>query len=182
MLQTLRAGLLIKELNTNIRNHISGLNQTRKVFIYSTHDTKIALLLHAFGLFNGYLIPPGATLLLELHHQQESDHTSTAAENGYFLRMYYFNETYSSDWAYQMVSDRICLQDRTTSQWKCPVQHYLKQTAAFEPYDWTYQCGLRLKPMHYFTMNLFILGTNFVCLLLLFVLLRIYSSQIRTNR
>lgn len=213
-MQTLRAGLLIKELNDNIRQHIAISSsdtsnnthqQLPKVYIYSTHDTKIALLLHAFGQFNGYLIPAGATLLLELHHYQDQEgSTSNTAKtdshkyyNKYFLRVYYFNETYTNDWAYQLVSDRICVHISSDSnnnadagdsnnndpdywpQWKCPVKHYLEQISSYEPYDWHYQCGLKMLTLNYFTVNLYILGTNFFCLLILLVLLKLYSSKIR---
>lgn len=184
MLQTLRIGPLLKEINGNIRKHISGQDLRRKVFIYSTHDTKIALLLHAFGLFNGYLIPPGATLLFELHQKTATPNSRASSQiNPFFLRLYYFNETYTSDYAYQMVSERICVRVANSGQqWQCPVEQYLARTASLLPYDWNYQCGLQKRIISYFTVNLYVLATNFLLLMSLFVVLRIYSSQIRALR
>jgi len=179
ILQTLRAGPLIKELNTNIRNYIEGKNQRRKVFIYSTHDTKIALIMHAFGLWNGYLVPPGASLLLELQQVSLPLKKKQKPTTEYFVRLFYFNETYTTDWAYQLLSNRICATTNNRTQWRCPVQRYLANAAHFEPYDWQYQCGLKMLTVNYFAVNLHILATNFVCLLMLFVLLRLYSSKIR---
>lgn len=148
------------------------------MFIYSTQDTKIALLLHAFSIFNGFLIPPGATLLLELH---EKVTTSGNELDNYFLRLYYYNETYSTDYAYRMASERICIRKsgQGQSSWECPVAHYLAQTATLTPFDWQYQCGLKKLTISYFAVNLWVLGTNFALLLSLFIVLRIYSSSIR---
>lgn len=188
VLQTLRIGLLLKELNANIANYISGRATRQKVFIYSTQDTKIALLLHAFAIYNGYLVPPGASLLLELHQRQQSDSAQQTADlDSYFIRLYYYNETYSSDYAYQMASERICIGGKQGSQkekqssgsWHCPARHYLAQTSTLTPFDWQYQCGLKKLTLSYFAVNMWILATNFIFLLSLFIVLRIYSSSIR---
>lgn len=148
------------------------------MFIYSTQDTKIALLLHAFSIFNGFLIPPGATLLFELHEKPSVG----KEQDNYFLRLYYYNETYSTDYAYRMASERICIRGKAGQQsasWHCPVEHYLAQTSTLTPFDWQYQCGLKKLTISYFAVNLWVLGTNFALLLSLFIVLRIYSSAIR---
>ncbi|KAJ6224375.1 hypothetical protein RDWZM_002920 [Blomia tropicalis] len=175
-LQTLRTGLLIKQLNDNIQNQIDKKNRDKKIFIYSTHDTKIALLLHSMGIFNGFLIPAGATILFELHQDKSG---SLDPIDDWFLRFYYFNETYTSDWAYQMVSDKICVHHQ--SQWSCPANYFMRQMEKLEPFDWKYQCGLLIQPFSFFAINLFILTTNFACLLGLFILLRLYSSKVRNR-
>ena len=175
-MQTLRTGLLIKQLNDNIQNQIDKKNRDKKIFIYSTHDTKIALLLHSMGIFNGFLIPAGATILFELHQDKSG---SLDPIDDWFLRFYYFNETYTSDWTYQMVSDKICVHHQ--SQWSCPANYFMRQMEKLEPFDWKYQCGLLIQPFSFFAINLFILTTNFACLLGLFILLRLYSSKVRNR-
>lgn len=160
-------------------NYISGRQKSRQVFVYSTQDTKIALLLHAFSIFNGYLIPPGATLLFELHQRQQLGSAQATDLDTYFIRLYYYNETYSTDYAYRMASEKICIRDHESNSWHCPVRHYLAQTSTLTPFDWRYQCGLKKLTLSYFAVNMWILATNFVLLLTLFVVLRIYSSSIR---
>ncbi|RWS06936.1 lysosomal acid phosphatase-like protein 3, partial [Dinothrombium tinctorium] len=60
VLQKLRAGMLIDEILTKFQSFNSNgakkLNDKKKLYIYSTHDTKITALLSALGVFNN--LPP----------------------------------------------------------------------------------------------------------------------------
>lgn len=150
--------MLMKQINDNIRDYISGANNKTKLFVYSTHDSKVAMLLHAFGLFNGNLIPPGASLILELHENLDSTVSNGKAMDRYSLKFYYYNETYTNDFAYQLKSDRIC----EPSSSSCPVEYYLQQMASLEPSDIKYECGLSVPWLSYYVVNYALYITNAV--------------------
>jgi hypothetical protein len=70
-LKHFRIGPLVKELMNTMENAVNGSKseseQTEKMVMYSAHDSTLAGVLNAFGVYD--LIPPhyAAALILELH-------------------------------------------------------------------------------------------------------------------
>jgi prostatic aicd phosphatase len=86
VIRRLRAGGLVKELIKNFERVLKKKNN-KKLYIYSTHDSMITVLMHALNIFNDNIPPFGATLLFELH--QNSSHIN----DEYFVKVYYNNQT-----------------------------------------------------------------------------------------
>ncbi|RWS27798.1 lysosomal acid phosphatase-like protein 3, partial [Leptotrombidium deliense] len=64
--QKLKAGLIFKEIIT-ILNKKNDSYKNKKIFLLSTHDTKLAAVLNALQVFNKLPPPFGAAILIELH-------------------------------------------------------------------------------------------------------------------
>jgi len=82
----------MKDLHDNFvlrinRNADKNDKASPKLFIYSTHDTQIAIILNSWDSFNMLAPPFGSTILIELY--SANDHTE------YFLQFKYINETLS---------------------------------------------------------------------------------------
>ena len=86
VIKRLRAGGLVKELTKNFKSVIKGTND-KKIYIYSTHDSMLAALMHGLNVFDGELPLFGSTLLLELHQNP--------GEEQYYVKIYYLRDTYS---------------------------------------------------------------------------------------
>ncbi|OTF69161.1 lysosomal acid phosphatase-like protein [Euroglyphus maynei] len=84
-IQRFRTGLLLSD----IWQHISDDNDERRLYIYSTHDDQLSVFMSALKNFNGLSPPFGATIMIEIHRQQNH----TIINNEPFIRMYYLNVT-----------------------------------------------------------------------------------------
>ena len=72
VIKRLRAGGLVKELLKNMESVVSEQNK-KKVYIYSTHDSMLAALMHALNVFDGEIPLFGSTLLVELHQNPTNE-------------------------------------------------------------------------------------------------------------
>ncbi len=85
----LTAGTWVGKIRNDILGKAAGeptLNQS-KLFLYSAHDTTVATMMSAFGVWDGTIPNYASAFLIELF----SD------EDGYFVQMFYRNDTFSSD-------------------------------------------------------------------------------------
>ena len=83
LIQRLRAGGLVKELNNNFEKVLNETNK-QKLYVYSTHGEHIGALMHALNVFNDQIPPFGSVLMFELHQN---------IKNEYFIRLFFHNET-----------------------------------------------------------------------------------------
>ncbi|XP_054161855.1 venom acid phosphatase Acph-1-like [Oppia nitens] len=91
-----KAGGLIKELTANIMNVLNKLNDSKKLYVYSTHDINIIALLHALDIYDHNLPPFGASFLFELHRKSVIIGKAAKATNyDYFVRLFYFNDSFT---------------------------------------------------------------------------------------
>jgi hypothetical protein len=126
-----RAGNLTNELVMNIRNKFEGKTyEELKLFLYSTHDSMLAVLMHAFNVFNNQFIPFSASLLFELHQNENN--------SNYFVRIYYFNETLTQTFPY-LLSLPDC--DYLTEY---PFDKFLSLSEELIPEDWDKECGIEI--------------------------------------
>jgi len=127
--QRLRGGLILEELLLNMRNvsDLSKQNNMKKVYSYSTHDTLLVTLLHAFGLYTG--IPPnyGSALLFELHTNSNSES---------FVKLFYANLV--PNLKIDPLKLTICGADQTT----CELNKFADSIKEFIPNDWEKECKL----------------------------------------
>ncbi|XP_071496631.1 prostatic acid phosphatase-like [Diadema antillarum] len=69
------SGVLLKDLVTNINDHIDQRNNDSKLFMYSGHDTVVAPLLGVFNVFNNVIPPTASCVLLELYREDSGLYT-----------------------------------------------------------------------------------------------------------
>lgn len=81
----LTGGLFFQDILDNFRNKTPS-NPEKKVLFYSTHDMNIALLLQVLNNYVPKITPFGATIIFELHREQQN-----AVEND-FVKIYYLEE------------------------------------------------------------------------------------------
>lgn len=81
LIQHVRGGPLLTKLGDNFQARKIMYQQpdirqqdTSKLMLYSTHDTKLAALMHTLGVWNTQqpLLPFGTTLMFELHSTSQS--------------------------------------------------------------------------------------------------------------
>jgi hypothetical protein len=107
----------------NMRNKIEGKTyEELKLFLYSTHDSMLAVLMPALNVFNNQLISFSASLLFQLHQNETN--------SNYFLRIYYFNETLTQTYPY-LLSFPDC--DYLT---ECPFDKFLSLSEELIPEDY----------------------------------------------
>ena len=136
VIEKVRAGPLIEELVLkNFDGLVKGkpiknsVGQPYKMFVYGTHDTKLAVLMNALDIFNRKLIPFGAMILFELH--QESD------SQDYFVKVFYHNQTMTADADPYLMTLPQC-----DHKEKCPFDTFLKISEGLIPSDWNGLCEL----------------------------------------
>ena len=110
VIKRLRAGGLVKELLTNIESVVREQNK-KKVYIYSTHDSMLAALMHALNVFDGELPLFGSTLVLELHQNPSNEE--------YSVRIFYIRDTYSGSASARPLGD-------CDNKVDCPLPEFIK--------------------------------------------------------
>ncbi|XP_054161316.1 prostatic acid phosphatase-like [Oppia nitens] len=162
LLQRIRGGPLVDELVKNIRNYQQN-RESRKIFVYSTHDTLVDVLMQTLDVYNHLLVPFGSALLIELHRN-----LSTGANTQHFVRLYYYNETLDDNSSPYLLHLPEC--DARTD---CPLDRFYDLTRQLIPEDWQHECGIHItddsSSMSYANITLLVL--NAVMLMALIVVL-----------
>jgi hypothetical protein len=127
IIKRLRAGGLVNELNKNFQKVLDNQND-KKLYVYSTHDTQVAALMHALNIFNDNMPPFGATLLFELHQNLNS------VNNDYFVKLYYHNETLTG------IPHKIPFTD-CQNLIECPVLKFFESTKYLIYNDFDKECN-----------------------------------------
>lgn len=123
----LRAGPLIGKILKNMKNKIMGKIPEKKVQIYSSHDTNVALVMQALNVANWKAPPYCSSLLFELHRKNES----------YFVRIYFSNSTAPE----KEIEDPHVLTLEGCTEF-CPLEYFANYTAHIIPQDWDAECKL----------------------------------------
>ena len=112
LIKRMRGGGLVKELVKGFRSVISEQNN-KKVYIYSTHDSMLAILMKALDVYDGQIPRFGATLLLELHQNPQTEQ--------YFVRIFYIRD--SMDGPVVALTHGEC-----GHQYDCPLNEFFNST------------------------------------------------------
>ncbi|XP_068210170.1 prostatic acid phosphatase-like isoform X1 [Palaemon carinicauda] len=121
-LKRLRAGPIMKELGSHMREKADGKLEKEKMFVYSAHDTTLATLMLGLGVFNNIAPPYASTVLIELH-KIDGDH---------YVQMYFRNDTKIVDPPYELTLPGC--------ETKCPLDKWIEITSAVIPEDWVEEC------------------------------------------
>ena len=77
-MQRLRGGPLVHELLHNFNEKASSvMDKRRKFFMYSGHDTTLAVLMNTIGVYDPHELPPYASVLILELWEQENEINST---------------------------------------------------------------------------------------------------------
>jgi len=86
-MRRLKGGPLVKEIVSHLEDYVHSklAPSTRKVFMYSAHDTTLAVFLSAMQVFNGIQPPYSSLVMVELHQAVNSSE--------YYVQVLYKNVT-----------------------------------------------------------------------------------------
>ena len=118
VIQHLGAGGLVKELIKNFKAVLNNENK-KKLYVYSTHDTLLALLMHSLNIYNESPPPFGAALLFELHEKMDSQ----TKKGNYFVRVFYHNETVINSGTPHSMQLKNC-----QNLFDCPIDQFFNST------------------------------------------------------
>lgn len=164
LVQRVRAGPLVEQLANNFWSLTAGkpvvdsLGKPYKLFVYSTHDTKLAALMNALNVYNNQLIPFGATLLFELHHNGTNQ-----TKNDFFVKLYYHNSTDAGPYLLTL--------PECGGRQNCPYDRFRRIVEALVPSDWDGECGIQDMRHTMFVSNIVALVINVVLLITLSALI-----------
>lgn len=120
----LKGGPLLSQIITNMNKKINDVFMKTKMFMYSAHDTTVAALLSALGLYDGKSPQYTASVVVELHEQQVGQ---------FYVNIFYKNVTDNST-AYPLTLPNCTID--------CPIDKFIQLTKDAVPTDWLKQCGL----------------------------------------
>uniref|UniRef100_A0A1W7RAX7 acid phosphatase n=1 Tax=Hadrurus spadix TaxID=141984 RepID=A0A1W7RAX7_9SCOR len=127
--QRLRGGPVLGEIISHMLQKAKGeLSETSKIFIYSTHDTMVAAVLSALGVFNNIAPPYCAAILIELHSDGEHEHT---------VRLLYLNSSNPEKEPQRPITLTL-----PGCHPHCQLGKFVQLTRDIIPVDWKKECGL----------------------------------------
>ncbi|XP_054166616.1 prostatic acid phosphatase-like, partial [Oppia nitens] len=126
--QRLRGGLMFKELTTNMDTAIKTPDTSKKVYVYSTHDTILVTLLQALNLYSGDPPSYGSALVFELHR----------VDGQHWVHLFYANVT--PVLIFRELDIKLCHLNETQSQ--CRAEDFGKSLTEFIPNDWETECEI----------------------------------------
>ncbi|XP_054169317.1 uncharacterized protein LOC128966494 [Oppia nitens] len=128
ILQRLRAGGLVRELNLNFEKGVNKSNEF-KLYIYSTHGENIGAIMAALNIFNWNNPPFGCALLFELHESNGNN----------FVRVYIQNSTDINTGVIYPMTLTNC-----NNQYDCPIKQYFNSTTQllYDPGAFDTECAI----------------------------------------
>ncbi|KAK8754656.1 hypothetical protein OTU49_017102 [Cherax quadricarinatus] len=133
-LKRLRASPIIKEIGEHMQQKVQGKLSQQKMYVYSAHDTTIAILLVGLGVFNNVAPPYATTVIIELHKIGKER----------FVKMLLRNDTNIIEPPHELVLPGCTA--------LCPLDDWLVITGTIIPKDWESECK-SLKHGASFTMS-----------------------------
>ena len=127
--QRLRTGLFFKDLLSQFLNPWG-----KKFFVYSTHDTQMAIIMNIMDSYPNELIEFGSSLIFELHSHEPISRTKYPVDN-FFVKIFYLKDTYSEE-----------LKELTPlgchSGQNCLLSQFANALQPIVINDWKHECGL----------------------------------------
>lgn len=122
-MQRLRGGPLLKLLLENMRGKVEGdhLQRRRLWYSYSAHDSTVAAVSTALGVYNRIQPPYCACLIVELHKTKDEAHS---------VRLFYRNDSSRAPW-------RLTLPG---CEFDCPLDRFVQLSSGNLPGDISKEC------------------------------------------
>ncbi|CAL8134238.1 unnamed protein product [Orchesella dallaii] len=134
----------------------------RKMYIYSGHDSTIAVLLHTLNLFEPHVIEYAAALLIELHKNPDTGE--------FFIELHYRNDTTKEP--YKLDTTALC-------GVPCAFNNFNDFALKYIPTNWNEECqplNSSASFSNIFT-NIILALSVLILSLFMFVIIRRYCSQ-----
>lgn len=135
-MQRLKGGPLVKEIVSHYKDHVQAklVPSTRKVFMYSAHDTTIAVFLSALQIFNNIQPPYSSLVMVELHQAVNT--------SDYYVQVLYKNVTDVNARAYEpyLLTIPGCTP-------LCPLDEFVQLTASVISDDVKKECNMDSPPV-----------------------------------
>lgn len=123
-MKRLRSGPLIQSILDHFRHFVEG-KTSRKMLMYSGHDTTVSSLLNSLGMFDPPLAPPYASMvIIEL----------LKSDSKYWLQFAFRNETTHEPYELRLFD---CPKE-------CPLDSFDSLTKHLRPENWAQECELQL--------------------------------------
>ncbi|RWS01558.1 lysosomal acid phosphatase-like protein 3, partial [Dinothrombium tinctorium] len=140
-LQRLRAGLFLKEIKNVFEDALKFRKSKNeipiKLNVYSAHDTNVAAVLNALGVFNKQPPPFGSTIIFELYGNE-----NRAKQ----MKVYYLNVTESENPLILRLP--ACNYEET-----CDFDAFLENVKKLIVEDWRKECGLPKAARNFFNFS-----------------------------
>lgn len=165
LLQRLRAGPLLDDITKNME--AASKNETAggyKIYMYSTHDTAVASLRQALGIFDNRAPEYCSTVLFELWEEADGSHSV---------------EVYTLD-AFHLDPEQLSVPG--CGNQSCSLSAFLAVARDKVPDDWAEECGLRTLFTFSATELAFAAGLMGFLILLLFVIGLYTMCNCRMNK
>jgi hypothetical protein len=111
---------------------------TKKLFLYSTHDTMVSVLLQALNQYNMLAPPYAATLIFELHKHCFNSSVVSCSSYGtnehFYVKIFYLNETDT-----EVLHPILPLGCQSTA--KCPLDNFVSALRPLFIHDWESECA-----------------------------------------
>lgn len=157
-IQRLRTGLLLKDILEKLSTANYG---DKRLYVYSTHDTQLSVLLSALNVFNGLSPPFGSAVMLEIHQNQTQEP---------YIKTLYLNVTESeSPYELELHNCGPASNGRQT----CAVTNFHQMVSDLIPDNWEEECE-NTTAINTDAISVYILAITLfitVCALLVFVYL-----------
>ena len=120
-LKRLQAGPFIQQMLSDMEMAASSskTGETKKMFMYSAHDTTISFVLNSLGMFNG-LVPPYASLLI----------VELIYKSGWKVRFLYKNSSTQAPYTLTVPNCSVL----------CPLDKFSQLTIPIRPVNWDAEC------------------------------------------
>ena len=127
--QRLRTGPFFKDLLSQFLNPWG-----KKFFVYSTHDTQIAIMMNVLNSYPNELIEFGSSLIFELHSHEPISRTKYPIDN-FFVKIFYLKNTYSEE--LKELTPLGC-----DSGQNCLLSQFANALQPIILENWEHECGL----------------------------------------
>lgn len=132
--QRLRAGPILNDFKTNMDKVVNAKPEEnpKKVFIYGSHDFKIASVLSAIGEPQPVYPAFAAAIMLELHKVGDKN----------IVRALYLNQT--TNWPYTAIKLKLpnCVKAGSAQNDECTFENFVNSIADLTPVDWRTECSI----------------------------------------
>ena len=145
-MKRLRSGPLVQSIIDHFQGFIDK-QHSRKMLMYSGHDTTLSSLLNTLGMFDPPIGPPYASLIM-IELSKKGDE--------FVVNFSYRNDTSVEPYALTVFN---CPFD-------CPLEDFVRLTQDLRPNDWKSECGLLQDPTME-AVTIFSIGTAFIMALIL---------------
>lgn len=179
-LKRTKAGDLLTTIGNNFNTERSVLtieSERTRLILYSTHDSKLAAVLHALDLWNNQFVPYSAAIMFEMYK-------NNSAPDDFYVQIWYLNETESlltspNDPKPYLLRLPTCNEVMIEDEPMCPLDDFLIiMNRYMAPIDWLVECEMETENINIVLMNILLLFVNLTIMFVLLIVLMYYCNRL----